>query len=127
MNLDARSARIAGQLVDEVKNKPEKKRKEVENTIRNALGVMREEGLYAFYIYLQSSDAELRLIWDHAAVLLSQEDLKLLGKNPDLGKREELIRLTENLSNLLMARQLVERYLTYALYGLRAVRKAHAG
>lgn len=122
MNLDTFSARAAGELVDDIVNSHIGKAKDVENNIRNAMGILREEGVYAFYLYLlyrESKDATMKVIWKKAARLLSREELRLF--NHDHPTREEVIALTENLNNLLLARQLIERYLTYALYGLRSL------
>jgi hypothetical protein len=95
--------------------------KRLETIARNALGVMREEGLFAFYLFLRYRwDDGGRVIWPQVKSLW-QEVGPLLGTDGD--DRQQVIALTENLHDLLLARQVAERALVYALYGLRAENK----
>lgn len=119
-SMEACCARFGSQIVQDKKGVDAK---DLETITRNALAVMREEGLFAFYLYLQyRKDKGGQVIWDGVKALWqSGEGGQLLGTDDE---RAALIALTENLHDVLLARQLAERMLTYALYGLIAERKA---
>ncbi len=93
--------------------------KRLETVVRNALGVMREEGLFAFYLYLRYRwEDGGKVVWPQIRALWREEAVgPLLGGGDD---REAVIAMTDDLHKLLLARQLAERALIYALYGLRA-------
>jgi len=117
-NLEAICARCGAGIAECV---PEPKRGQT--LVRNAMGVLREDGVYAFYLYLlyradEGGDriwAAVRDLWRDPAAG------SLLVQGDDEGER--VIALTEDLHRLLLARQLAERALVYALYGLRAGRQ----
>jgi hypothetical protein len=124
-------ARCAYYGSDIVKNKEKSKDpKRLETITRNALGVMREEGLFAFYLYLKyrglknkadgsQEDEGGHLIWNQVKALWQDQAVgPLLSGDGD--DRQQVIRLTENLNDLLLAREVAGRALVYALYGLRA-------
>lgn len=96
--------------------------KRLQTLVRNGLGVMRTDGLYAFYLYLQYRKKEGgELIWREIKALWSAPEG--LGPLPGAARADDtqaVIALTENLENVLLARKLTERALVYALYGLRA-------
>ncbi len=94
--------------------------KRLQTIVRNALAVMREEGLYAFYLYLKYRWEEGgKIIWPQIKALWQEEAVGPLWSG-DGDDREGVIRLTEDLHDLLLAREVAERALVYALYGLRA-------
>ena len=117
-NIEARCAHYGSQIV---KNKAQAKDpKRLETITRNALGVMREEGLFAFYLYLQYQKKDGgKVIWDQVKALWRDEAVGPLLSGGG-GDREQVIALTEDLNDLLLAREVAERALIYALYGLRA-------
>ena len=119
-NLDALCAQAASQMVGATQTDD---LKTLEGTTRNALAVMREQGLYAFYIFLRNKSAEGgEQVWKLAKQLWQNQALGPLL--PERGSADErIIALTQDLDDLLLARQLAERALVYALYGLRAERK----
>ena len=88
--------------------------------IRNALGVLREDGVFAFYLFL-------RYRWEDGGKVIWPQ-LKALWQNDAIGPlltgagsdRDQVIALTDDLQALLLARDVAERTLVYALYGLRA-------
>lgn len=92
--------------------------KRLQTLIRNALGVLREDGLFAFYLFLQYRKGEGGgVIWDEVRQLWQDAAVgPLLGKG---GGKAEVIQLTDDLPALLLAREVAERTLIYALYGLR--------
>lgn len=88
--------------------------------IRNALGVLREDGVFAFYLFL-------RYRWEDGGKVIWPQ-LKALWQNDAIGPlltgagsdRDQVIALTDDLQALLLARDVAERTLVYALYALRA-------
>jgi len=120
-NVEALCARYGSQIVQ---NKgSEKEAKRLETVTRNALGVLREEGLFAFYIYLQYRLKEGgEVIWTQVGKLWQDKAVgPLLSGNGE--ERKQVIALTESLNDILLAREVTERALIYALYGLRAEKK----
>lgn len=91
--------------------------------IRNALGVLREDGVFAFYLFLQYRKKDSGgVIWDEVLHLWQNEAVGPLMKEVknEQEARAEVIALTDDLQALLLAREVAERTLIYALYGLRA-------
>lgn len=125
MNLEPRCAYYGGQI-DGAKRE-QKARKRLETLVRQTLGVLREEGIYATYLFLNYRAKE------GGSVILAQ--LLALWRDEAVGPllvaggsdREQVIALTEELDALLLARQVAERTLVYALYGLRAGISAEGG
>ena len=133
-SIEAHCARYGSQI--EQNRGPEKEAKKLEATTRNALGVLREEGLFAFYIYLGYRWKEgghviwpqVWGLWGDQAIgpLIKKSESNDQNKDPKeqwRQSREHVITLTENLNDLLLAREVTERTLIYALYGLRAESK----
>ncbi len=99
----------------------------LQTILRNALGVLREDGVFAFYLFLQyraKKDARGKdegggIIWDEIRQLWRNDAVGplLTGKGSD---RDQVVALTNDLQALLLAREVAERTLVYALYGLRA-------
>ncbi len=115
MNIETRCAHYGSLIVDRAPD-----RKKVETVTRNALGVLREEGIFAFYLYLQYRSKEGGgLIWEQVKGLWQDEAVGPLMSS-DGSDREQVIALTGDLNDLLLAREVAERALVYALYGLRA-------
>ncbi len=97
----------------------DKEAKRLETIVRNALGVLREDGVFAFYLFLQyRKDDGGGIIWDEVRKLWRDNAVGplLSGNGSD---REQVIALTDDLTALLLAREVAERTLIYALYGLR--------
>ncbi|MGH7597331.1 MAG: hypothetical protein ACREOI_13340 [bacterium] len=123
-NLDALCATIARQMVafgDEAEKRKKGGRKETLNRLTNGLGVLQEDGVYAFFLFLKREDLADK-VWPIFAGLLRNEAVGRML--PDAGSKSEedlLIEMTENLDHLLLAKDLLQRTLIYARYGLRAL------
>jgi hypothetical protein len=126
-NLDALCATTAREVVRLSENFPKEKGKELQNRITDSLGVLQEDGIYAFYLYLKRQKwNDLKLsdtVWPVCAELLRRDEIgKMLpAANPKESDEDLLINMTENLDHLLMAKDLLQRTLIYARYGLRAL------
>lgn len=118
-NLDALCATRAGDI-SENHTLP----KSFETILRNSMGVLREEGVFAFYIYLLANDDKGgKIILDCIYNLLKNKNTGPLMDPKGDDERKGIIKITEDLPSLLLARQLIERTLTYALYGLKGKKK----
>ena len=116
MNIEPRCALFGSRIADD----GSVDRKRFQAVVRNSLAVLREEGLFAFYLYLRYRWGEGgQVIWEQIKSLWQDERTGPLWKE-GLEDREGVIALTDNLYELVLAREVAERTLIYALYGLRA-------
>ena len=143
MNLDAQCAEYGHAIIQQVlaslgksPSEPVEKdvRSDIENTITKSLGVLQENGVYAFFLFLASrmrnredrdgkKDAEKVTAYQvdtQMKRLLREDKLKLLGTEQD--DFEAIKRMTNDLDQLLLARQLIERSLVYARYHAKALK-----
>lgn len=118
----------AGEKFKGKDGKPDKAK--TENLIAKSLGVLQEDGVYAFFLYLASRGSEkdgADELGKQAADLLSDDKVKLLAG--DIHKTPqavlEAIRrkdgLADDLDNLLLAKRLLEQALIYARYHAKAL------
>ncbi len=118
LKVDERCAHYAQRIIDTRGNLDAKK---LQTTVRNALGVMREQGLYAFKLFLDYRKGDGgAVIWEQTKCLWQNGEIGLWpsGNANDGAKVRQL---TTDLNDLLLAREVTERMLIYALYGLRAL------
>lgn len=105
-----------------------------ENMVTKALGVLQEDGVYAFVVYLASEGAFKKGGDDNERVansILSTVFEELLKNSLGLVKGsyepknvyEQFQSLGGNLDNLLFTKELIERTLTYARYHAQALGK----
>ncbi len=116
-NLDAYCAHCAHQIVELSGPNCDK---ELENRLNNALAVLQEDGVYAFYLFLKyrKLDRGPWPVWPILAELLQNPELgSPLQGNDDLA----VIQMSESLHRLLLVKQLAERTLIYVRYGLRSL------
>lgn len=128
VNLDAVCARYAYKIVDQEAPRhtlPESDKSKLENTITKSLGVLQEQGVYAFFLFLAHAKKE------KGAKQITKQTLSLLRYN-QVGVLQEkqaneqddfpaLQKLTEDLDQLLLARELLEQTLIYARYHAKAL------
>lgn len=124
-NLDTHCARCAQNIVALSGTNRDK---DLENRLNNALGVLQEDGFYAFYLFLKyrnldrephGGDDKAWPVWPNLAELLRNEAVGApLGAGAD---DMAVVEMTEDLQKLLLAKQLTERTLVYARYGLRSL------
>ncbi|RKY02910.1 hypothetical protein DRP77_07180 [Candidatus Poribacteria bacterium] len=111
-NLDLKCVELGGQLAD-VKDVSER-------VLSNALSVLEEQGLYAFFLYLHAREravgkeiskrcAEfLRKIFPHKSSAQNEDALVIVRS------------LAEDLDDLLFARDLIRQAVIYGLYHVKA-------
>jgi hypothetical protein len=125
MNLDTLCAQCGYDVVHDeaptLKLARDKKNK-LENTVTKSLGVLQEDGIYAFFLFLDYYRGEkgAASIANHAKELLRRQEVDLLtSENSD--DWEAIRELTNDLDDLLLARQLLEQALIYARYHAKAL------
>jgi len=98
-----------------------------ENTIRSALGVLQEDGIYACFLYLlsQKDKGGARHVFNNALELLKevrcQIDLSKETNKVTVGDLPRIFqKLGENLDQLFFAKDMLERTLIYARYHCKA-------
>ncbi|MFZ5909637.1 MAG: hypothetical protein ACOYYU_06450 [Chloroflexota bacterium] len=118
-NLDYLAARRAQELIGTLK-KEGIKIKDAENSLTKALGVLQENGVYACFLYLLAREKEIgptvikqmrELLRDVGVQVTSRDNLEYAAE------------LTADLPTLLLAKEALERFLTYARYGAKAAQK----
>ncbi len=119
-NLDRISAEIGFELAESNKNRA----KDFERIITKALGILIEDGLFAYAIWLESENE--KSIIDSSYKLL-KDKLKLIKNNYE-SKKEKLRKaileeISSSIQKTLLARQLLERMLIYARYRAKALQK----
>ncbi|ODS37862.1 MAG: hypothetical protein A7315_03520 [Candidatus Altiarchaeales archaeon WOR_SM1_79] len=98
------------------------KSKDDETIIQKALGVLQEDGVYAFVIFLESKkeDKTAKKILEKIAELFSDENIKLTDNATKENIREKILELTKNIDNIFFAKDIIERTLIYARYHAKA-------
>lgn len=94
----------------------------LENTITKSLGVLQENGVYAFYLYLDYRSKEIgsKEIKDQTLTLLGPKEIYLLGEECN-DHFKKICKLTEDIDKLLFARQMLDQTLIYARYHAKAL------
>ena len=119
-NLDRISAKIGFELAESNKNRT----KDFERIVIKALGILIEDGLFAYSIWLEKENE--KSIIDSSYKLL-KDKLKLVKNNYE--NRKEKLRkaileeISPSIQKTLLARQLLERMLVYARYRAKTLQK----
>lgn len=120
-NLDQLCAHYGWQIADHVHSAIGKN---AENHITKSLGVLQENGVYAFFLYQLSrgkreKPGAIKLV-NQAVMLLSDAGMTAFQNGNDLlfNVREKL---ADDLDNLLLAKRLLEQSLIYARYHVKAM------
>jgi hypothetical protein len=136
-NLDQLCARFGYNIAKEVNEAFERKATDTENFITKSLGVLQEDGVYAFFLYLASQikgDKQdnrakaARALANQAAKFLKDEWLNLIQVDDGEGVYKEAMEkirckdgLASRLDDLLLAKRLLEQALIYARYHAKAL------
>lgn len=96
--------------------------KDTENNARKALGVLKEDGVYAMFLWLEDKDKGKK-IRENLTSLLNESEIKkhLLNNSDKLPGDfksfcEALKDIVQDIDKLFFMKKLLERTLTYALY-----------
>lgn len=114
-NIEADINKMSFEIVESIFKKEGSQRSKYINEIDKALGVLVNDGVYAYYVYVKSkniSDVFLKLI----------EDLRNFVDNTKEEKEWEdyFQELSKDLNKLLFFRELLEKVLIYARYHTKA-------
>ncbi|MDW7679420.1 MAG: hypothetical protein SCK70_02580 [bacterium] len=122
-NLDALCAKTALGIENLCSKKSENDRKSFLNKITNGISILQEDGIYAFYLFLKREKIKSE-VWDYCRQMLLDQSLdKIISYPKNLDDEDAIIKMTENLDALLLAKDLMQRMLIYARYGIRSREK----
>lgn len=115
-NLDAIINNIGYQIVEKIKEKGKEKTK-YKNEIDKSLGVLSNDGVYAYFVYVRSKKV------DDIFLNKIKPISKFIGTdNTEKALNQEFFeKLSENLSDLLFFREILEKILIYARYHAKAM------
>lgn len=138
-NLDQLCARFGYQMTEKV-NDVFSKAADTENLITKSLGILQENGVYAFFLYLASQikphdqgkdnkrSQAARALGNQATDLLRHKWLKLIQVSDGETRYKEAMEairaengLAGDLDQLLLAKRLLEQALIYARYHAKAL------
>jgi len=125
-NLDRISAEMGFKLAENFESKDDARK--LENLVTKALGVLIEDGLFAYIIWLKSrSENEKKYckkIIEVSSNLLKDERVALASKDSDSKDLQDIVlEISKDIQKTLLARQLLERMLVYARYRAKALQK----
>jgi len=123
INLDKICAEY-GFKIEEITGKEDKKLKELETAITNALGVLVEDGPLAFAIFLESRKGknepnEYDKLIELTKDFLKNESINILKNAGKLS--EQLLNIATDISQLILTKTLLEKMLIYARYKTKAM------
>jgi len=126
INLDYECMKCSQAIINHPNIKGYKTSKELENTLRTALGILKEDGVYAMFLWIASKEKgeEIRKI-----IIKSLNGSEIItyildnsGKFPEDFNEfcEKLKEVAQDINKLLFLKKFLERTLIYALYHARA-------
>lgn len=103
-----------------------KANRDEETMIQKALGVLQEEGLFAFVVFLESKKGSTNKevvgsILGKTAELLNEVGLTKDANDKNI--REMILDITKDIDSMFLAKDLIERMLIYARYRAKALQK----
>lgn len=118
-NLDRECFSFSMKIVEALTNIEDEKEREKEaknlfNIITKSLGVLQEDGVFAFYVYLKSEKEKT----------IEKETINLLNKVFDKNMNctlENIKEITNDINTLLFAKSLIEKTLIYARYQAKSM------
>jgi len=111
-NLDAIINEVGFEIVEKIKEKGKDKSK-YKNFIDKALGVLANDGVYAYWVYCQSNsidDVFINELKDIKKIINNEQDNQKFFQN-----------LSEDLNKLLFFKEMLEKALIYARYHAKTI------
>ncbi|KIM12165.1 MAG: hypothetical protein KU38_04495 [Sulfurovum sp. FS08-3] len=112
-NLDAKINEVGFTIVKKISAKDENERKKYKNEIEKTLGVLSNDGVYAYWVYCQSkkiTDVFIDEIKSLMKIVSQESDNQKFFQN-----------LSQDLNQLLFFKEILEKALTYARYHAKAM------
>jgi len=122
-NLDRLCAKYGFEFTQEV-NKSFKDASKTENLLTKALGVLQEQGLYAFILYCKSREQKGALEIRKITKKILKDELKLIGNKSLLEEISKENGLASKLEGLILSIQVLEKALIYARYHAKALKRS---
>lgn len=120
-NLDKVVAEVGFNLADEIIRRDKTKAKELEKIINKALGILIEEGLFAYAIWLESENEEDII---KSSYNLLKNKVGIINEDYKENLRIAILNeFSSSIQKTLLAKQLLERMLVYARYRAKALQK----
>lgn len=121
-NLDVLINRIGYTIVEEIKKKGNEKTK-YKNEIEKALGVLSNDGVYAFYVYVKSKkiDDVFLTKLNEISEIIKVYEMKESKKQIKELNEQYFEKISENLNSLFFFREILEKILIYARYHAKAM------
>ncbi|MDH7597832.1 MAG: hypothetical protein QHG98_08890 [Methanothrix sp.] len=122
VNLDQLCAKYGWQIADEVHRAIDK---HAENHITKSLGVLQEDGVYAFFLYQDSRGQREKpgadKLTEQASAFLREARIEAFQSASDPPLKAVREHLAGDLDQLLLAKRLLEQALIYARYHAKAM------
>ena len=117
-NIEALTSKISFEIIKEIKNREKNKKNKYLNLIDKSLGVLTNNGVYAYYVYIISQqDRNITNIFlDNL-----QKIFNLVGQYDANDKQNYFQSVSEDITKLLFLKQLLEKVLIYARYHAKAL------
>lgn len=103
------------------KNLPKFDAKEMERIITKSLGILIEDGLLAYAIWLESENKDPHKVITVSSLKILTDTNLISNKMSNL--RDVMLEISSSIQKTLLARQLLERMLIYARYRAKALQK----
>jgi len=103
------------------KNLPKFDAKEIERIITKSLGILIEDGLFAYAIWLESENKDPHKVITVSSLKILTDTNLISNKKSNL--RDAMLEISSSIQKTLLTRQLLERMLIYARYRAKALQK----
>ena len=125
MNLDALINKVGFEIVEEIKKK-EKDKTKYKNYIDKALGVLANDGVYAYWVYCKANKItdvfinKLEELSNQISLKENGREIKLIFN--DKPSEKFFHTLSQDINKLLFFKEMVEKALIYARYHAKAMK-----
>jgi len=131
-NIDVKCAKVGREIVEE-STQYAAKTSDIKNSIQKLLGILQEDGIYAFTVYLDSEDGfnnrkiENVVLKRSLGLLQGYSEIEFINKrNGDLKNENQVYAkledfLSEDIDKIFFAKDMIEKTLIYARYHAKAL------
>ena len=120
INIEALTSELSHKIVDEISklSSSDKTKTKLKNLIDKSLGVLANNGVYAYYVYIisQKSDKATELFLDDL-----KDIFNIIGNYNPSNRETYFQTIAQDLHKLLFLKQLLEKTLVYARYHAKAL------